>query len=374
MSQFRTITSSIARHVLSTGYSRARRLGLFDPGATPILYLAEKADWSIRHDGLSYCKALEATHPGTTRFSVRPEHATGRIAHFGSQFVWQAWNKTLDPNARRLVTFFHGKPEDGPQMKEHVTYLLDHLGDLEFVVTASSLVERRLLSWGVPEKKVARVPLGVDLRLFSPPDAHEREAARNFFGVPTESICIGSFQKDGSGWGEGMEPKLIKGPDLFVDTVAILARHFPVFVLLTGPARGYVKRRLAGLGIPFSHRMLQRAELVSQAFKAIDLYIVASREEGGPKAILESLACGVPLVTTAVGMAEDVVRDGVSGCLVQTPDANALAQRAGELLASPELASKLAAQGLADVRPFAWDKVAELLFERVYKKLLARST
>ncbi len=89
--------------------------------------------------------------------------------------------------------------------------------------------------------------------------------------------------------------------------VAALERIRPgtpeLFVLLTGPARGYVRRELERLAIPYRHVFAKdRAEL-ARAYHALDVYVVASRQEGGPKAVLEALASGVPLVTTRVGQA-----------------------------------------------------------------------
>ena len=57
----------------------------------------------------------------------------------------------------------------------------------------------------------------------------------------------------------------------------------------------------------------------------LDLYIVASRHEGGPKAILESMASGVPLVTTRVGQAMDLVKHGKNAFMVNVEDVDALA-------------------------------------------------
>jgi glycosyltransferase involved in cell wall biosynthesis len=61
------------------------------------------------------------------------------------------------------------------------------------------------------------------------------------------------------------------------------------------------------------------------AYHALDAYVVASRQEGGPKSILESMASGVPFVTTAVGQATDLVRDGVNGLVAAVEDDEALA-------------------------------------------------
>ena len=68
------------------------------------------------------------------------------------------------------------------------------------------------------------------------------------------AFVVGSFQKDGVGWGEGLEPKLIKGPDVLVAALEQVHAEAPgLVVLLTGPARGYVRQELDRLGIPYRH-------------------------------------------------------------------------------------------------------------------------
>ncbi len=123
-----------------------------------------------------------------------------------------------------------------------------------------------------------------------------------------------------------MEPKLIKGPDIFLRTIEFLKQQVrELFVLLSGPARGYVKAGLERLGVPYRHTFLKHYPDVEQLFQALDVYIIASRQEGGPKAVLEAMATGVPLVTTRVGQAMDLVRHGENGWMVEIDDAEGLA-------------------------------------------------
>jgi glycosyltransferase involved in cell wall biosynthesis len=254
-------------------------------------------------------------------------------------------------------------------MARHVDHFLANVKRLTRVVTASRSVEQRLLDWGVERCQVARVPLGVDTTLFRPPDADQRLAARAKWGVPKDAICIGSFQKDGVGWGSGLEPKLIKGPDVFVNAVARLARDFPVFVLLTGPARGYVIKGLESHEIPFRHVIFDDYRDIVGCYHALDLYLVTSREEGGPKALLESMATGVPLVATRTGMAEDVVEDGVNGHLVPVDDVETIVNRAQSLLSDG--ADDFAARGRVTAEAYDWSIVSEILYDTVYRELLA---
>jgi glycosyltransferase involved in cell wall biosynthesis len=183
-----------------------------------------------------------------------------------------------------------------------------------------------VLQTGIDPAKVHLIPIGINLSFFHYRNAELRRRQRARLGIPEAAFVIGSFQKDGNGWGEGLEPKLIKGPDIFIQTSEALKSSIPeIFVLLTGPSRGYVKTGLERLGIPYKHMFLKDYQDVGRLFPALDLYLVTARQEGGPKAVLESMASGVPLVTTRVGQARDIVLHGQNGWMVDVEDVDGLA-------------------------------------------------
>jgi len=123
-----------------------------------------------------------------------------------------------------------------------------------------------------------------------------------------------------------MEPKLIKGPDIFLKTIELLKLRIPeLYILLSGPSRGFVKEGLTQMGVPLRHVFPKHYKEVGRLFQALDLYLVTSREEGGPKAILESMASHVPLVTTRVGQAVDLVEHGRNAWMVDAEDVEGLA-------------------------------------------------
>jgi glycosyltransferase involved in cell wall biosynthesis len=172
---------------------------------------------------------------------------------------------------------------------------------------------------------VHRIPIGIDVDVFRPRDAASRLASREHLGLPTTAFVVGSFQKDGVGWGDGLEPKLIKGPDVLLAVAERLVEHVPeLHFLLTGPSRGYVRAGLDRLGIPYRHMLLPDVDSVAQVYPAIDVCLVASRDEGGPRAVLESMATRVPLVTTRVGQAADLVLHGENGWMVASEDVDGL--------------------------------------------------
>ena len=103
-------------------------------------------------------------------------------------------------------------------------------------------------------RSVFRIPIGVDIGRFPLGDDRLRGQAREALGVPASAFVVGSFLKDGVGLGDGFEPKLVKGPDTFVAVVERLRSVIPeLFVLLTGPARGYVREELERIGVPYRH-------------------------------------------------------------------------------------------------------------------------
>ncbi|MBE3139889.1 MAG: glycosyltransferase family 4 protein [Thermoplasmata archaeon] len=178
-----------------------------------------------------------------------------------------------------------------------------------------------ILQTSIEPAKVFLIPIGVNLDFFPLGSAETKIAARQKLNIPQSAFVIGSFQKDGVGWGEGLEPKLVKGPDVFLASIKELKAQIPeLYVLLSGPARGYMKAGLDAMQVPYSHFYLDSYPQIGELFKALDLYLVTARQEGGPKAILESMASGVPIISTRVGQATDLIQHGQNGWLVEVED------------------------------------------------------
>ena len=228
----------------------------------------------------------------------------------------------------RLATaYFHGRPGSGvPAFNRLYQSLCLNNHRLHRVQVSHTEMRDVVLSSGIDPQKVFLIPIGVNLSYFKQQTDDSRRKTRARLGIPQSAAVIGSFQKDGVGWEEGLEPKLIKGPDVFLKTIELLKPRLPeLYVLLSGPARGFVKTGLERLGVPYVHRYVGKYSDIGDLYQALDLYIVASRQEGGPKAVLESIASGVPLVTTRVGQAMDLVKHGENGWMVDVEDVEGLA-------------------------------------------------
>jgi len=349
----------------------AAAAGMYHGKGPPVQFVVENAAWAIRWVGEHVRDEVEVIAPGTIATTVEPQRLVERVVHFGSQYMWLAWGRHMSPSNRCVVSFFHGKREDGSEVSRHIDEFLESVPRLGRIVTSASLIEQRLLAWGVPRELVVRIPIGVDTKLFCPPTSAQREAARANLGIPSGAIVVGSFQKDGVGWGDGMEPKLIKGPDVFVKSIERLKRHVPVVVMLTGPARGFVKQGLDRIGVPFVHRYVQGHVDLVECYHALDLYFVTSREEGGPMGLMESMASGVPVVSTAVGMAPDLIVDGVTGGLTKSEDVEGIVERALQILSLSESELvRIKEHSVAAVKVCDWSVVGRRHLEEVYRPLL----
>ncbi len=183
-----------------------------------------------------------------------------------------------------------------------------------------------MLSSGIDPAKVFRIPIGIEPQLFGPHTAAPRAA----LGLPDDAFVVGSFQKDGVGWDDGLEPKLVKGPDVLVAALAALheRRTRACTCCSRGRRADSSRRGWSGTASRTSTASSPRYEDIGSLYAALDAYVVPSRQEGGPKGVLESMAAGVPLVSTRVGQAVDLVRDGENGWLVEVDDVDALVEPA----------------------------------------------
>ena len=332
-----------------------------------INFVTEKEDWSIRWDGEYIKSSINKSFKEDLVFmSNFPVIGLDRkVFHFGSQYMWLDWQKILPKENKYIVSFFHGKPEDSPVVKKHIEDFLLSRNSLFKITTASSLVYKRLLKWGVEEKKLSLIPIGVDTNLFNISNDKFKAQIRSKLGFRKDEFVIGSFQKDGIGWDKGDKPKYIKGPDLFIKTIELIAKELKIAVLLTGPARGFVKKELAKRNIKFRHIYLDSYVEISKYYQALDLYIVSSREEGGPKAIVESMASGVPIVTTNVGMAKDFIVNNHNGSIIKDFDPRKIAKKSIEMLIDPNIENKIR-NARKDVIRADWNNISKLLWNEVY--------
>jgi glycosyltransferase involved in cell wall biosynthesis len=135
-------------------------------------------------------------------------------------------------------------------------------------------------------------------------------------------FLIGSFQRDTLGE-DLSSPKWQKNPDLMLEILKKIPNTRNKFLLvLAGPRRHYVIRKCEEFGLPYLfvgrppqpgeddiRRNILSQEDCAKLYSLIDCYLVSSKSEGGPKAVIEAALSRTPLLTTDVGLSRDFCSD-----------------------------------------------------------------
>ncbi|MCX6038977.1 MAG: glycosyl transferase family 1, partial [Chloroflexi bacterium] len=215
------------------------------------------------------------------KLGIRVVHSKWRNASIHQSIFFADLSFLLYDDWRSLrhrigFSYFHGLPDTGePQFDQVYTALSRHHERISRIQVSHSQMREAILQTGIEPAKVFLIPIGVNLDFFPFGSAETKIAARQKLSIPQSAFVIGSFQKDGVGWGEGLEPKLVKGPDVFLASIRELKAQIPeLYVLLSGPARGYVKAGLDAMQVPYSHFYLDLYPQISELFQALDLYLV----------------------------------------------------------------------------------------------------
>jgi len=193
------------------------------------------------------------------------------------------------------------------------------------LVTVSVSLREELLRLGIAPESVSVLRNGVDLELFHP---HERHAARRALRLrgPT-LLSVGHLLED-KGHHLAIEA-LTELPDVEL----VIVGDGPQRLRLEAAARRYgVSQRVRWTGT------LPQLEL-ARYYSAADATVLASRLEGMPNVVLESLACGTPVIATAVGGIPEIVNTPQAGILIERRESGAIAAAYRALMRSPPAAS-----------------------------------
>lgn len=134
---------------------------------------------------------------------------------------------------------------------------------------------------------------------------NDKKSLREKYDIPVDSYLIGSFQRDTEGKNKCMKPKLSKGPDIFCNIVEdINKKKDNLLVILAGRRRNYVIDRLEKMNVQYKYFEMVSNKELNELYNILDLYIVSSRVEGGPRSIIECGISKIPIISTDVGISE----------------------------------------------------------------------
>ncbi|MBI3166665.1 MAG: glycosyltransferase family 4 protein [Anaerolineales bacterium] len=209
--------------------------------------------------------------------------------------------------------------------RERMHTLLVNRGVIQTLVASSARTKNNAVQVGVNPQKITTI-----YNAIMPFDVAQvdREAARQALGLKTDDIFLVSVGR------------LVyeKGHEFLVDAMSLVSREDPraiAGICGAGPLREQLQRQVESLGLQGRVKLLGQWDSIPELLAASDVFVLPSRWEGLPMALLEGMMAGLPVIAARVEGVDEVVRPGEHGLLVPLESPAELAQAILQLLRSP---------------------------------------
>ncbi len=275
----------------------------------------ENIGWSVDADFQHTRRALQAAGYILTN--------TLRRAPVGYFVWWNQCRKRRYRMAKLLGKRFVAVVTNDIAQYPNQAALTQALRVIDYWCYANNSQRDHLIARGVAPNRVFYNPFYVDEFGFRDFELPRAELARRL-GIAPDRVkgrfLIGSFQRDSKG-GHLSQPKQEKNPLLLAKVLMGLPKD-KILLVLAGPRRHYLVSRCRELGIPYlfagdeSHIDALTDDMavnnldsdkVNLLYNLVDLYLISSRSEGGPKAVIEASLTRTPILSTSAGMAPELL-------------------------------------------------------------------
>lgn len=228
------------------------------------------------------------------------------------------------------------------------------LADANIVVSPHDI--KKGVNWGIGKPEDYQlIRSGVEFEPFFAQRGNKLEA-RKRLGIPADSPVVGTVIRLASQ----------KHPEAIVDIAAKVVISFPGvrFVIVgDGPLYSYMRQYIKAKNLEGNFMMLGSRKDVAEILPAFDVFLLTSRSEGLPRAMLEALAVRIPVVATDVGGIAELINGLKNGFLCSHGDVACLAKGITRLISSPELGVELLESVDQDLAPFS----AKIMIEQLYQ-------
>lgn len=327
---------------------------------------ALRRDVAPLHDAIALMQLVDLMR------DLRPQIVHTHMAKAGTlgRVAAAIYNRTGGRSApARVVHTYHGHVLEGYFSPAHTriyTGVERRLAAVtDRIVAISPRIERELVEeHAIGQRDQYRVvPLGFDLERFAMIDDATRAAARAALGIAPGAhvvVTVGRLTA-------------IKNHGLFLETARRVAERDPLAVFVIagdGEARAALEQTARALGLADRTQFLGWRRDLETIYGAADVFLLTSRNEGTPVALIESLAAAVAGVSTDVGGVADVIDSERVGRLAPPDDPDALASHVAALLRSPALRQQIGEAGRrAVLARYGIDRLVQDVDE-LYRELL----
>lgn len=239
----------------------------------------------------------------------------------------------------RIATH-HGIIEGYPRVLERLHAALVNTGMASKLVNVSRKVLEQAASAGIRREHMTVIPNGIP----QGESAHlDRASTRVELGIAPDDVMILSVGR------------LVyqKGHEYLVQAMHRLLPDFPrarAVICGEGPLRSQLEAQIERLGLARSVQLVGNRLDIDRFLRSADIFVLPSRWEGLPVALLEAMDAGLPVVATRVEGVEEVIQEESQGLLVPPEDARGLVEALRAVLADPDVRRKIGAAGRDRVR------------------------
>lgn len=206
-------------------------------------------------------------------------------------------------------------------------------------------------------QKLAIVHQGIDLAELP---LGSRDEIRQEWGIAPDAIVIGFVGR--------LAPQ--KAPWVLVDAFQRVSAKYPAALLVMvgdGPLKGKLLEMIQQKGL-LGRVLLPGFMEGRRAMRGFDIFVLASEYESFGYVLVEAMAEGLPIVTTKVGVAEEIVTEGENGFLVPTGDVEAFARAFDRLISDVALRRRMGEANRVRVQRFSVDTMVEAIL-RIYEEV-----
>lgn len=219
-------------------------------------------------------------------------------------------------------------------------------------VIANSRGLQELACKSLPDLKIQTISNGVDQELFDLARPKREKSGE------IKILFAGRFTPQ-------------KGVDFLLNSLPLVQSNIPksqIWLAGDGPERKHIEK-LAG-NRNFEDRFIVKLlgwkdrDALYKLYEKADIFVLPSRDEGMPNALLEAMAAALPVIATKVPGSEELVQDGENGFLVNKEDMGGMARALEKLISDSTIRQQMGTAGRKLAREYSWEKIADQFIEQ----------
>lgn len=186
-----------------------------------------------------------------------------------------------------------------------------HANEITGYVSISKRIKKNLLKAGIEERRIHSIPNGVDVEIFKPVDSKTKRQIKEKLGLLDKFTVLFTGAFSGR-----------KNPLLIAKSFEKFKNESGIQLLLIGPNTddGQQRRQIEQL---IQEKKISNIFIkdfvkdIADYYKASDLFVLPSKEEGLSNSMLEAMASGLPAVVTKISGSEDLIDESVNGRFIE---------------------------------------------------------